>query len=274
MPNPEYILQNSMSEAKGTTGVLTLPAGLIADDGKLYNDVEIREITGAEEDLMVSRKVPPSKKIPLLVARCVTRLGPLKGDAAQRAVQDLTSVDQAFLLLRIRQVSLGDELPYEYICPNCNTKDLFLINLEDLEITPMPDPMKRVFDTTLYDGTKVRWHVLTGRDEVKVAEVAGEEDKASVGIFGRLDLLGENPPTLEGVKKLGIRARNELRDMFSANEGNLNTEVTFPCKRCGDEETQDIDLTQRGFFFPSQVLKRSKKSISSLRKTGAGLQSR
>ncbi len=53
-------------------------------------------------------------------------------------VLDLLSGDRLFILVKLRQVSLGDEVELELVCPNaaCRATNHVAVDLEDLEVTP------------------------------------------------------------------------------------------------------------------------------------------
>lgn len=268
MPNEAFVIENQIRDAKGSRGSVNLPCGLLADNGELYTDADIREISGHEEDMLASKKIQSSKKMGSLLAKCCTRLGPYTGEELERQVKKLPIGDRVLLLLRIRQVTLGDEFPYRHECPNCEYKGMFTVDLNDMEVRPMPDPLTRVYDKELSNGAKVRFHVMTGEDEERLQEAMTESDKVTLTILARLDLLNEEAPTLETVKDLGMKLRNELRDLFNEVEGGVDTSIEIECPRCQEEVTTELDITQQGFFFPSAALKKWKKKSSSLPSIG------
>lgn len=263
MPNEAFVIENQIRDAKGSRGSVSLPCGLLAENGDLYTDADIREISGHEEDMLASKKVAASKKMGALLAKCCTRLGPYTGEELEKQVKKLPIGDRVLLLLRIRQVTLGDEFPYRHECPECEYKGMFTIDLNEMEIKPMPDPQKRVYERELSNGATVRFHIMTGEDEERLQEVMTEGDKVTLTILARLDLLNEQAPTLEMVKDMGMKLRSELREMFNEVEGGVDTTVEIECPRCQAEVVTELDITQQGFFFPSAALKKWKKKSSS-----------
>lgn len=246
-----------METPKGTTGIYELPCGYLDPrTQELVREVEVREITGHEEDMLASQQIPSPQKISSLLAGCVTRIGEVtdKGLIAGM-VQDMTLGDRVFLIFSIRRVTLGDELPVREKCPECKTTTLFMVDLEeDLDPKPMPDPMKRVYDVVLPSGIKARFRVSTGRDEAHLAKLAKRQkqksDALSQSILLRLELLGDEKPTLKMVKSLGMRDRNFLREQFQEVEGGVDTTLELECPACGYEWEKDLDLSAANFFFP------------------------
>ena len=268
MPNEAFVIENQIRDAKGSRGALTIPCGLIGENGEIYTDAEIREISGHEEDMLASKKIPASRKMGTLLAKCCTRLGPYTGDELEKQVRNLPVGDRVLLLLRIRQITLGDEFPYRHECPECNYKGMFTIDLNDMEVKAMPDPTQRIHEFDLSSGAHVRFHIMTGTDEERLSDVMKESDKVTMTILARLDLLDGGLPTLEVIKDLGMKLRNELRDRFNEVEGGVDTSVEIECPRCEELVITELDITQQGFFFPSAALKKWKKKSSSLQSTG------
>lgn len=252
---------NQMEEPKSPIGVYILPCGYLdAETNELVTEVEVKEITGHEEDMLASTQVPNHRKLTSLIAGCVTRLGSITDRAKLVKVADeLLIGDRVFLLFAIRRVSLGDELPVRETCPECKRKHLYVVDLSDLDMKAMPEPTKRVYDFSLPTGKKVRFRVSNGKDEERVAKIMKKQrdDALSAMILMRLELLGDEAPTLDTIKALSMRDRHALRDEFNRVEGGVDTSMDFTCPNpeCEHEWSKDLDLGAAGFFFPSEVSK-------------------
>jgi ribosomal protein S27E len=271
--NVAVISQQKMDEPKAPVGLYELPCGLLLQSGALHTEVQVREISGDEEDLLANDKIGGEKKVAELLARCVTRVGPFEGTQARACVLDLTVGDRTFLLFAIRRVSLGDEYPFVDKCPACENEQLFNLSLAELEVKKMEKPTVRKFNITLPSGIVAGWHVMTGHDEAFVQKFIKEgSDKVSLAIMARLDTLnGEEvsriplkgkPTALAAVKALGMRDRNHLRDAFQEMEGGVETTMDMECPGCGHEYRSDLDVGQQGFFFPSAAQKAWRKKSS------------
>lgn len=262
-----YFVQNQAETPKSSVGIFDLPTGYLTADGELITEVQVKEITGVEEDMLAAPSIPAGKKVTQLLANCLMRVGGIADPPSLvNAARGMVTGDRVFLMLAIRRVTLGDDFPFQAQCTECNHKHLAVVNLAELEIKPSKDPMKRVWDNTLPVSKKaVRWHVMTGKEEEALSRVSAssKNDQLSLGIAARLDMLGEQPSNLEAVKALGLGDRNFLRERFDEVEGGVETEVELACPNCGEEFKQDLDVSQSGFFFPSRIQKTSKRNTSS-----------
>lgn len=257
------VIQAQMSEAKSTVGIFELPCGYLAPDGELITEVQVREITGVEEDMLAAKNIPGGKKITQLLGNCLERLGPMTDKPILvRCARDLLIGDRVFLMLAIRRVTLGDDFPFEKECPKCDHKSLYTVDLGSLETQKMGDPKKRVYEGALPNGKSVRWHCMTGKEEETLSKV-GTTDALSASILVRVDSINGGPVSMQAIKALSMRDREWLRERFDESEGGVDTTLQLTCPECGAEFEDQLDVGQTGFFFPSRILKLSNKSTSS-----------
>lgn len=258
----ETVVQNQLETPKSTHAEFNLPCGYLDGNGVLHSEIHLREMTGREEDLLASNKLSPQKKINMLVSNCLERIGTIT-DKSQfpLIVPQLPIGDRVYLLLALRRTSLGDDYPVEETCPSCSVSGRYVLNLGDLDIKRMPDPTRRVFDTTLPSGKTVRFRIGNGLDEERLAKVS-DEDKPSTMLLSRTELLNGKAPTMADIKTLSWRDRQALREAFDENDGGVETGMDLMCPACGHEFNKDLDMGQQGFFFPQRALKDSKKKSS------------
>jgi hypothetical protein len=75
-------------------------------------ELELREMTGAEEELLTNQRLIRSgEAINQVLRNCFVRLGE-KTDPDLSEVMNLLSGDRLFALVRLRQISLGDEVDW------------------------------------------------------------------------------------------------------------------------------------------------------------------
>lgn len=279
----QMMTEAQVQEPKATVGIFTLPCGFLDATGKLHTEVMLREITGREEDMLASKKIPDQKKLNQLLISCITRLGSLTDkEQIAAAVPELLIGDRVFLLIAIRRTSLGDDYPYKDICPSCDKESLMSINLGELEISPMLEPTKRSFETRLPSkaalrvwsdhgdlppaekkaptGSTIRFRPLTGLDEERFSKVIEKEDALSKSLLARIELLNGAPPTLDALKDLTLAERHFIRDeIFDKSDGGVETTLEVTCPNCAHEYTRELEIGQMGFFFPSAARKNSKQ---------------
>jgi hypothetical protein len=260
MSAEQAVTTQQLEVPSSSVGVFTLPCGWYnATTKELLTEVQVREITGNEEDMLASTQVPAYRKVTALLAGCLVRLGSVTDRGKLTTmVDELPQGDRMFLLFAIRRTTLGDEMPLREACPECGEKSLFMLDLSELKTKEMPDPLKRVYDVALPSGIAARFRVSTGNDEIRVAKTIKKdrEDALSQALLQRLELLNGQPPSLQSVKDLSLRDRLTLRDRFQEVEGGVDTALDLECPLCGHEWQEEMDLSNRNFFFPSERQKR------------------
>ena len=81
-------------------------------------EVELREMTGAEEELLTNQRlIRTGDAVNQVPRNCLVKLGDNE-EPAVKDVLDLLSGDRLFILVRLRQISLGEEVELELACPN------------------------------------------------------------------------------------------------------------------------------------------------------------
>lgn len=258
------MIDNQIAEAKPGIDSYELPCGLLTGEGELYTDVTVREMTGEEEEILGAKNMPVTKKINKVLANCTQSIGPVPKPAIPQLIPSLMQGDRIFLLLAIRRVSLGDEMPFNSKCPSCDAESQFTIDLGDLDVKPMPDPRKRLYELTLpRTGKKLRMKTLTGLGEDAISKASNRgKDVITTAIFCRVESIDDEPPKMQDIKKLPLIDRNFLKNSWEDHEGGVDTTIQIECPTCDFDYETELDISQEGFFNPSAASKAWKKKSS------------
>jgi len=263
----QFYAENQTQDPKSPLGSYELPCGYLDEDGQLVKDVVLKEFSGGEEDILASERLQSTQKMELILANTLVKVGTITDrDRISGIIPKLPVGDRVFLLLSTRRTTLGDSFPYVAKCPECRHKELFIVDLDELKIRPMPDPSRRIFDEELPGGHTVRWHVMTGEREAKINAFPLAQRKqaaVSLSILARLELFDDKPVNLPQIQEWSMSLRNCLRDMFAEGEGGVDTAVAFECAGCGNEWEEDLDISQQGFFFPLAAQRSWKRKSTS-----------
>ena len=254
------VIEDLEDQAKSPIGAFKLPNGFVDDDGTLVQDVVVRELTGNEEDILTSGKMAVHHRMQLIMENCVTQLGHYKPHHIKwsQMIKKLPVADRLFLMLKIRTVSLGAAYSFTIECPSCQSSSHQTVSLDDFIISPMKNPLERVWNGVLPRSKKPYvMRVQTGLEEDKVAQagVDGKDILSTVLLVRLVELDGVSPVTLQMVKQLGLADRNHLRDDMKSHEGDIDSSVDIKCPHCMHEFKREIDIGDSGFFFPTATPK-------------------
>ncbi|MHB9129769.1 MAG: T4 family baseplate hub assembly chaperone [Armatimonadota bacterium] len=209
----------------------------------------LREMTGAEEELLTNAKLLRSgDAVNQLLRNCLVQLGD-SADVTMNNVLDLLAGDRLFILVKLRQISLGDEMTLRLTCPNANCQGISQvpINLEDLPITPYPT--EREFTCTLPgSGQVVKFGYLDGHKEKRLAALP--EATISQGMLIRIVDIDGVAPTKKTVTEMALKDRQALRQAMLTVDGGIDTTVDTTCEHCGQPIRTRVEA-DAGFFFPN-----------------------
>jgi hypothetical protein len=212
-------------------------------------EIELKEMTGVEEELLTNQRLIRSgDAINQVLRNCLVRIGD-KTDASVNDVLDLLSGDRLFALVRLRQISLGDEVELELNCPNsaCRMTTYLTVNLEELKVTPYTD--QREFDFKLPGSKKtVRFGYLDGHKEKRLAGLC-EPNITSAMLIRILDIDGK-PPSKKILAETSMRDRGALREEMARVDAGIDTSVGVECDGCGTRIRTRLEA-EPAFLFPS-----------------------
>lgn len=233
-------------------GHVVLPGGYVDAAGKVHDRAELREMTGEEEDILAMPKISGSEKISRIIGNCLVKLGDLQETIdLSKLAKKLTIGDRVVIMLTLRAVSLGPIYPFSTKCPACEEEVNRGVNLTELKVQNMKNKAVREQAVTLPSGKKCVLRVMTGEDEERVGRVNRKgSDALSLAMLARVKSIeGVEAPSVQAMKRLGIKDRNAIRDWYKSVEGGVDTDLEIVCE-CGNTFESVLDIGQPSFFFP------------------------
>ncbi|MHB9038483.1 MAG: T4 family baseplate hub assembly chaperone [Armatimonadota bacterium] len=212
------------------------------------SEIELREMTGAEEELLTNQKLIRSgDAVNQVLANCILRIGE-SDDVTVKHVLDMLSGDRLYVLVKLRQISLGDEVELELGCPNaaCRAKNRVTINVDDLAVTPYPDEREFVF-VLPSSGAKVQFCYLDGHKEKRLAQM--QEPSISAAMLIRILDIDGNPPSKKALAEMSMRDRSALRAEMLRVDAGIDTTIECDCDSCGSKIRTRLEA-EPSFLFP------------------------
>ena len=97
---------------------LQLPGGVIGPDGRCHRMVRVRELTGADEEVLADTAEAGARLVSRFLARVIVEIEGLQRPVDEELVSDMLVGDRDYLLLRLRQIDLGDPVHQVMRCPS------------------------------------------------------------------------------------------------------------------------------------------------------------
>lgn len=217
----------------------TMPSG---------DEIELREMTGVEEELLTNQKLIRSgDAVNQVLANCILRIGEIN-DIAVKQVLDMLSGDRLFTLVRLRQISLGDEVELDLVCPNtaCRVKNHVVLNLNDLPVTTYGEEREFTFNLPS-SGAKVRFRYMDGNMEKRLAQM--QEPSISTAMLIRILDIDGNQPNKKALAEMSMRDRTALRTEMQRVDAGIDTTIETGCDSCGARIRTRLEA-EPAFLFP------------------------
>ncbi len=250
-----------MNELMAVTETFDLIQGYRDKDGVLHTEFEVREMTGADEEAISKPDIKNNggKVVRTIIERCCTRIGTYyqkdtKSNKWREMIQDLSVGDQDFILLKIREMSLGEEIESRYKCPNPSCKEdiITTIEIDELEIVPFDGLHEIEFELPRgfkdRDGNVLRKGKLrhpNGLDR----EVLDGIMRKNMGQANTL-MLSRCITELEGtkvhddlVRNLSVKDRNYLMKLIEEHRFGVDLGVDVECPTCYQSFRASLNAT-------------------------------
>lgn len=235
----------------GGRKIVKLPYGYV-QNGSALDEVEIRAMTGVEEDILSDDKLPMVHRLNEMVLNCIERIGSVTDKAKIKEMYPkLSSEDQYALMVALRAISVKPTYDLETDCPSCGVPvSINDIDLNSLQIRPAKKDGLPI-EVTLPSGRKAKVKVMLIEDSIKNAELRLQgEARMSVAVLARLTELDGKSPTLDDVRGLLFADRVRLRNLFDELEGGIENEFKVTCPQCKRTFTEMLDIARPEFFAP------------------------
>lgn len=250
-----------MKEVMYNSETFELIQGYKDEEGTLHTEVEIREMNGTDEEAISKNDIKSNggKVARTLLERCILRIGTIykdevKSNKWREIVQSLSVGDQDYVLLKIRQASLGDEIETQYECPdpNCKEKIITTVTVDELPILPFNG--QHTFEFELPKGYKDKDGKVLKKGKMRFPNGLDREALDTVvrknsGLANTL-MLSRCIIDLEGIKvhddivrNLSLRDRNYLLDVLNENRFGVDLTVEVECPTCGETFKASLNAT-------------------------------
>lgn len=247
---PVYKNTISVNE-DGETEKFELLAGYIDDEGTLHKTFTLREMTGRDEEAISKSDLRQNgaKLVSVLLERCVTSIGSLTrkevgGEKWKEIIRSLYVGDQDYMLVKLRELSMGGEIEVTHTCPKCKESLKTILDVSELEVVPFAGQRNVPF--SLPKGYRDRKGVLhkegtlrlpTGQDREILTPIAKKNlAQASTLMLTRICKFEEGLVVTEDVMRdLTVRDREYLQNLLQENLFGLNLEVEVLCTSCGED---------------------------------------
>ena len=192
--------------------------------------ITIRPMTFDDEKAIIGAK-KEDDPVNIVLQRCVTNI----------KVMDLLPMDKLYLIMKLREISYGDDYNTLLICQECTSENPTTVKLSDLNVNPVPDDFEDPFAVILpVAGKEAKIRFPKVRDEKLfsdpqavleqlwrfVEEIDGHTDKSIIAAV---------------MDKLPLKDMRTILNAIKSDYG-VDTKVKFACKDCGGVSVVDLPI--------------------------------
>jgi hypothetical protein len=258
---PQLTSAETLPGEDWAAGRLVLPGGVLDNHGRCFQSVIVRQLTGRDEELLADRRYRNvAQQVTEFLAQVLVEVPGLNKPVSKDLVAEMLIGDRDYLLLRLRQICLGDQVEQVVKCPaaGCGKKaDVeFLISELPVRRAGAVQPLYE-FDLSeaLRKDDPRSGHVVlrlpTGLDQEAVLDCKEVNPAmANTRLFARIvKKLGREGLSEAMARDLPMWARQEITAFLKKVVPGPELHIEIQCPHCGADMSYPFDLNS--FFLPN-----------------------
>jgi len=239
-----------------------LPGGYVDESGILHREVALAPLSGREEELLAEQRPAGSTVlVTAVLSRCVRRLGAMSPVPVE-LLDRLLVADRQYLLLKLREITLGARVQATICCPwaDCRQKIDIDFSLQDIPVwesqekgpayTMELSPEAAYRDEPGQVYRTITFRLPNGKDQEVVSPLVADDAAQAFAILLTrcIQRVGPwEPPGDALVRRLSPLAQQEIERQMEAVAPKVELTMEGQCRECGRDFAVPFD--PQAFFF-------------------------
>lgn len=219
-------------------------------------------LSGREEEFLAENQGQESASlVTAVLTRCIRRIGAMS-PVSEEVVRNLVVADRQYLLLKLREVTFGNQIQATILCPwpNCGKRVDIDFSLKDIPVRESKDkgsmytmelsPEAAFISNHGEVYREVTFRLPNGGDQEVISPIISKnEARALTMLLGRciLSIGTVKYPGDEMINRLSPLSRMEIERQMDAVAPKIDLTMGAICPECGREFGVPFDLHE--FFF-------------------------
>lgn len=230
MQSKEEIIESLLANAPADVEIeVDLPS-----EGRVYNldesngPITLRPMNFDDEKSILAS--PNSDPINTILQRCLKNI----------KVHDLLPMDKLYLIMKLREISYGNDYSCLLICPKCSAENPTTVLLSDLPVNPVPDDFQDPIKITLPKiGKEATVKLPRVRDEQSFSD--GTWTDSLWRFVVSIDEYTDKSIISEVINKLPLVDVKTIVAAITTTYG-VETKVKLQCGSCGGASVVDLPI--------------------------------
>lgn len=255
-----------MSERLRDSMTVYLPGGYVDTHGVLHRQVELRPLSGRDEELLVGyRRGETASLVTAVLQRCVRRLGTL-GAISTEVIRHLLVADRQYVLLKLRELTLGETIRAILYCPwpGCGKKGMVSFSTHDIPVSESLDKgplytmqLSAEAAAGMLPSPDITFRLPNGADQEALAPLLAVNEAQALSLLLQRCLYSVGPlqpPDAATIAGLSALARMEIEQQMERLAPQVEWTMESQCPECGRAYAIPFDI--QDFFFGELHLSR------------------
>ena len=230
--------------------------------GKIHRNAELTPLCGHEEELLAgSRNQTSMALVTSILCRCVKCIGSIN-PVSEEVARSLLVADRQFLLLKLREVTFGEQVRANISCPwpDCGEKIDIDFLIKDIPVRESTDkgpayimelsPEAALTGEHGNEQRKIVYRLPNGGDQEAISSLISKNEALALSMLLKRCILSMGPvknPDSELINTLSPLARMEIEKQMSEVSPMIDLTLGVTCPECNREFAVPFDL--QDFFF-------------------------
>ena len=238
--------------------IYLLPGGYVDGDGTVHRETELIPLSGREEELLAENihGGESASLVTSLLSRCVCRLGTIS-PLSEELTRSLLIADRQYLLLKLRELTFGDQVQAILLCPwpDCGSKIDIDFSIRDIPVRESKDkgptyqmdlsPEAAFLGDDGDQITEIIFRLPNGSDQEAVSPVLHKNEALAFTLLLKRCIQKIGPfeqPGEELIYKLSPKARMEIEKQLEIVSPKVDLTMEANCPECGRDFNAPFDL--------------------------------
>lgn len=227
-----------------SNNLVTLPGGYVTAAGEVIKTVEVRELTGRDEEA-IARSGASGRVFQTILSRGTVRVGDMK--ATEGLLDELLSGDRDAIMLGIYKATFGSTTELAVWCNGCKEAKEVAIDIdEDIKTKTLGDPVNDRYFTVRGKSSEYLVSLPTGAVQKEIANNLDKNGPELITILLEgtvLEIDGKPMLSKSQVGTLGVLDRRAIADAITERTPGPKMEnTTIECSDCGGEVVVPINF--------------------------------